>query len=206
MSLQQGDEVRRAARVELRAAKDDGAGIQIAGLGVPYESRAVLWELDDVIEREIYARGCFRESLATDSDIISCFNHDRNLLLGRQASGSLTVREDDAGVHFAVRVDAGDDQAMRVWRMVDRGDLNGASVRMRVDALRDEDPRVTKRDGVTYVDWRIERATLREIGPVVEPVYAATTAETRSRDREQVRRLVAQRSLAEFNRAIRMPS
>lgn len=72
---------------------------------------------------ERVARTAFDGAL---QDVRALINHDENLLLGRQASGTLRVEVDDQGLAFEVELP--DTQYARDLRtLVARGDLTGAS-------------------------------------------------------------------------------
>lgn len=50
--------------------------------------------------RERIARGAFKRILRTNPDVICCFNHSQDAILGRTTSGTLRLREDDKGLAF----------------------------------------------------------------------------------------------------------
>ena len=194
-----GDEVTRAMPLELRAEKD-GKDYKIAGIGAPYEKPTVLWESKYFIEKETYARGCFKDSVASGDDIISCFNHDVSMLLGRRSNNTLTVTENDEGVRFETIIDKEDPEAMRVYRLVETGRVSGSSVRFRV---LDGGELEEKKDGIPVYNYRIKKAVMRELGPVTEPAYPDATSETRSR-RLHERAAVLQAN-REFLRELEIP-
>lgn len=51
---------------------------------------------------ERIAPGAFAESLAKPDDVRALINHDSNLLLARNISGTLALKEDDRGLHVAI--------------------------------------------------------------------------------------------------------
>lgn len=102
-------------------------------------------------------------------DVYSCFNHDANHVLGRQSNGTLILRADAKGIEFAVTPLPDD----RVLQLVQRGDVRGASF----DGL--EGPKEIFRDGDQVVCLQSVES-LREIGPVVNPAYKATSVAVRS--------------------------
>lgn len=63
---------------------------------------------------------------STDTDVRALINHDPNLVLGRQSSGTLRLKVDDQGLGF--EVDLPDVSYARDLReLVSRGDVTGAS-------------------------------------------------------------------------------
>lgn len=118
---------------------------------------------------EVIRRGAFRGAVESKADIIATFNHDVNRLLGRTSSGTLRLHEDDRGLRFEIDLP---DHANDIQEMVSRGDLNGASFTFRA-----------KRGGDNWKgDVReVTDAFLHELGPVVSPVYSATSLAMRSK-------------------------
>lgn len=191
-----GDTVYRALPVELRASKGDGGELRIEGVGAPYESETTLWEGRWFTEKETYARGCFAESIRS-TPAISAFNHDVSLVLGRTQNSTLRLTDTDEGLRYSILLDAEDPEAVRIHRLVERGTVFGSSCRFRVE---EGEETVEERDGDHKVyRYRITRATLREVGPVVEPAYPDATAVSRCRLAD------ARASYRDFLRSIRVP-
>jgi len=116
--------------------------------------------------------GTFLESIEQD-DIRGLFNHDPNLILGRNTSSTLQLVEDEIGLRYDITLP--DTQYARdLATSMDRGDVDRSSFGFR--ALEDE--------------WRIDdgvhirkliKARLFDVSPVTFPAYPVTTAEIRSR-------------------------
>lgn len=71
--------------------------------------------------------GAFDQVLGNpDTDIRALINHDANLLLGRQSSGTLRVGVDSEGLDFEVDL-PNTTYANDLREVMSRGDLNGAS-------------------------------------------------------------------------------
>ena len=76
---------------------------------------------------EALSRTAFDDALADDTtDVRALFNHDPNMLLGRQSTGTLRLGTDEEGLTFDV--DLPDTSAGRdVAELARRGELTGAS-------------------------------------------------------------------------------
>jgi hypothetical protein len=102
-------------------------------------------------------------------DLVSYFNHNPDVMLGRESSGTLKVWSDDKGVGFEVvppttRAD--------ILELVQRRDVKGASFTFSVEKggegfTTDENGRAIR---------EIRAANLYELGPVVQPAYPSTSA------------------------------
>jgi hypothetical protein len=138
---------------------------------------AAVWDAPTTItERgktftEIVRRGAFTRALRSTPDILCCFNHDVNRLLGRTASRTLTVTEDDHGLKFEVLLpDTPTGEEVR--QLAARNDLTGASFAFTV-----------RKDAWADGTREIQDVDLYELGPVVAPAYGATNIGLRSKTR-----------------------
>jgi HK97 family phage prohead protease len=130
--------------------------------------------------RERILPGAFDKMLAKRAgsrDLVSYFNHDPNLLLGRESSGTLRVWSDDKGVGFEVvppvtRAD--------VLELVNRRDVKGASFAFTVE--KGGESWASDERGNTIRE--IREAQMYELGPVVTPAYPSTTAAVAMRSYE----------------------
>lgn len=162
-------------RLEARAATA-AAGPVIEGYGSVSGVRTTIdgwWDSWD----EECAPGCWAKTIA-EGDIRSMFNHDVNWLLGRTASGSLRLSEDDVGLLYSVDINADDVNAMSVHAKVARQDVSGSSVWFRV--IRQEWTAATEDNGLERDLRRILEAMLFETGPVTFPAFVTTTSNARS--------------------------
>ena len=110
-------------------------------------------------------------------DLVSYYNHNPDILLGRESSGTLRVWSDEKGVGFEVfppttRAD--------VVESIQRRDVKGASFSFTVDKggerfTNDENGRAVR---------EITAGTMYELGPVVNPAYPATSASVAMRSYE----------------------
>ncbi len=113
-------ELRQFETVELRAEGDDEPLItgHIAVFGG--------YSLDIGGFREVIAPGAFAKTL-TEADIHHYFNHDSNIVLGRNKSGTLRLAEDAIGLH--IENDPPNTQTVRdlVLEPMRRGDIDQGS-------------------------------------------------------------------------------
>jgi hypothetical protein len=121
---------------------------------------------------EKIAPGAFKTSLLT-ADVRCLFNHDANIIMGRTASGTLRVVEDDNGL--AYEADAPDTQLIRdmVIAPIERGDVNQCSFAF-----------YTVRDHWENVDGKMIRTLLEcellDVSPVTYPAYKDTNVSARA--------------------------
>lgn len=161
-------EERRIVVGELRAIASEGGGQKIAGHAAKFD---VLSE-DLGGFRERIAPGAFAKSIQS-ADVRALWNHDANIVLGRNKSGTLRLSEDSAGLYY--EVDVPDTQLIRdmVLAPIARGDVNQCSFGFYT--LSDKWAKV---DG----DWvrTLLEVELFDVSPVTYPAYPATDVAVRS--------------------------
>lgn len=122
--------------------------------------------------RERIAPGAFAKTI-TSADIRALWNHDANIVLGRNKAGTLRLHEDVAGL--AYEVDAPDTQLIRdmVMSPIARGDVNQCSFGF-----------YTVSDKWAKVDGEWLRTLLEvelfDVSPVTYPAYQQTDVAVRS--------------------------
>jgi len=149
--------------VEIRADEETGTRT-LTGTAPPYGILSV--DLGGF--REKFAPGAFGDSLS--GDVISTFEHDGRMILGRTSAGTLRLEDQKKGLHYAVDLPdttAGRDLAVSV----DRGDVAGSSFEFRVKAGGEEWDE--KKDG--NVTRTVTDAELFQVGPVTQPAYPKGT-------------------------------
>ena len=119
-------------------------------------------------------------------DAAALFNHNPDLLLGREKSGTLRLSVDDQGLRYEVDPDEDNPVWKQVRQAVKRGDIDGSSFQFYVE----EDEWTRNSDLEVRVIKRIAR--LIDVGPVTFPAYQATSTEARDalrpiRDKEASR-------------------
>lgn len=123
--------------------------------------------------REKIDPGAFNDSIKED-DVRALFNHDPNIVLGRNTAGTLKLEEDKTGL--AVDIDPPDTQAANDLRIsIKRGDINQMSFGFNVL----EDEWVYGEDG--ELDLRtLKKIRLFDVSPVTFPAYEGTDIALRS--------------------------
>jgi len=156
-------------KVEVRAASD-AAPSMISGYAAVYNQMSVVLY---GMFREIILPGAFTETIASD-DIRSLWNHNADMVLGRNRNGTLRLREDDTGLFM--EVDPPDTQAGRdAIVSVARGDVNQQSFMFDVQPEGDD----WFEDAEGVIIRRLSRLRLYEVSPVTFPAYPQTSAEAR---------------------------
>lgn len=121
--------------------------------------------------------GAFRSAIKKD-DIRALFNHDPNIILGRNISGTLILSEDETGLK--VSINPPDTQYIRdlVLKPIERGDLNQMSFAFQV--LEEEWVRGKKPKDMDL--RKIKKVRLYDVSPVTFPAYEGTDIAVRSHD------------------------
>lgn len=159
-----------AQKVEVRGA--DGAAKTISGYGAIFNSETVIGGMF----RETILPGAFRSIVAGPSDVLSLFNHDESLVLGRTTARTLAISEDATGLRYDVTPPA---SRQDVIDSVQRGDVTGSSFGFRVADGGETWTRPTKA-GELALRTISQFSEIRDVGPVTFPAFEATTAEARS--------------------------
>lgn len=169
-------------------AKEDG---HVEGHAAVFNQEYVLYEGSNYRVVETVKPGAFTRALKEKHDVRCLFNHDPNQLLGRTASGTMKLKQDDDGLYFDCTVP--DTQLGRdVLTLVKRGDVSGASFAFNVTA---QTWREEKKDGVTISTREIEDVDLFDASPVTYPAYTGTDVSARAARVECRSNLLAMKDL-----------
>ena len=123
--------------------------------------------------REQIAPGAFADAIKTD-DVRALFNHNPDLILGRNRSGTLKLQEDVTGLRM--EIDLPDTQLGRdVLTYIERGDVSGASFGFSVrpngqNWAKDDEGRVIR---------TLTKVRLFDVSPVTFPAYPQTDVAAR---------------------------
>ena len=161
---------RRTFSSEVRAAKQSDGTVRMSGY-------AAMWdrEADGLPFREVIKRGAFADSLGRGDDVFLLVNHDTDQLpLARRSAGTLSVAEDDMGLHVTAELDPANPRAAELASALERGDVDKMSFAFRVAA----DGSTKTEDGVR----ELRALDLYEVSVVTWPAYNATSVGLRSAD------------------------
>lgn len=137
--------------------------------------------------------GAFARSLGSGRDVLALVGHDQNMVLGRRASGTLTLAEDETGLAYSIDPPP-TGFARDLLVSVNRGDIAGASFSFRVVDEAWEFPA----EGPAHRE--LIDVDLIEISIAAMPAYPDTSAAVRSleaaRARQSTRSAPSARGLA----------
>lgn len=127
--------------------------------------------------REQVAPGAFSDSIGRD-DVRALFNHNPDYVLGRNKSGTLSMKEDDKGLW--VEIDPPDTQFARdLMTSIRRGDISQMSFGFEI--LKEGYQRGEK--GETDL-FTLEEVKLWDVSPVTYPFYTETDVTVHSRKQQ----------------------
>ena len=162
-----------ASKFETRESEE---GLFIEGYFSVFNSTYELWPG----ATESVAPGAFENTLG--GDIRALIDHETRLVLGRNKSGTLELREDSHGLWGRVKINPNDQDAVNLYERVKRGDVDQCSFGF--DIVK-EDTEV-RDDG--SVHWTIREVKLHEVSVVTFPAYTETSVSARKRDFEEIQK------------------
>ena len=162
-----------ASKFETRESEE---GLFIEGYFSVFNSTYELWPG----ATESVAPGAFTNTLG--EDIRALIDHETRLVLGRNKSGTLELREDSHGLWGRVKINPNDQDAVNLYERVKRGDVDQCSFGF--DIVK-EDTEV-RDDG--SVHWTIREVKLYEVSVVTFPAYTETSVSARKRDFEEIQK------------------
>lgn len=140
--------------LERRFAPATLGGRQLVGLVAPYGVEARIGGFSETI-----AAGAFTRTLGEGRDVLALADHDTAKVLGRTKSGTLQLREERDGLHFALTLpDTTTGRDLRT--LAERGDLGGVSFGFH--AVKDS--------------WDGERRTLEDVDLIEVSIVSAFPA------------------------------
>lgn len=153
---------RRAFTVDnMRIERRDGAAPRMFGHASVFNKEADIggWFIESV------APGAFLRAIRED-DVRALFNHDANIVLGRNRAGTLKLSEDQIGL--AIEIDPPDTQWARDLTVsMERGDINQMSIGFRsLKEEWDESGDIIKR--------KLLEVELFDVSPVTFPAFPQT--------------------------------
>ena len=124
--------------------------------------------------REVIKAGAFKQSLRDNPDVLCLYGHDDNLILGRVASGTLTIGEDSKGLKFTCKL-PDTTTARDLIVLMQRSDVSQMSFGFAVPQGGDD----WKQNGDQLIRT-LNRVILYEISVVGQPAYTSTSVNLRS--------------------------
>lgn len=162
---------RRSVPTEFEV-RSEGDAFQFYGYALKWDARSQ--NLGGFRER--VAMGATADSIGRD-DIRALFNHDPNLVLGRNRSGTLRLSEDSEGLHY--EVDMPDTSYARdLATAMERGDVSQSSFGFKV-AGPDGQDFAEDEDGFPL--RTLNKISLFDVSPVTYPAYTDSTSGVGSR-------------------------
>ena len=162
-----------ASKFETRESEE---GLFIEGYFSVFNSNYELW----AGATESVAPGAFANTLG--GDIRALIDHETRLVLGRNKSGTLELREDSHGLWGRIKINPNDQDAVNLYERVKRGDVDQCSFGF--DII-NEDTEV-RDDG--SVHWTIREVRLYEVSVVTFPAYTETSVSARKKDFEEIQK------------------
>lgn len=147
-----------------------------SGSGATLVGHAAVWNTPTVIA------GLFREQVAPrafsktirESDIKALFNHNPDVVLGRNKAGTLRLAQDELGLLY--EVDLPETQVARdLWTSIDRGDISQSSFAFDVIQVGRQ-----AAEGEELPLLTIREARLYDVSPVTNPYYETTDVQARA--------------------------
>jgi len=165
----------RSMRSELKTRAEGDNELVIEGYFAVFNRETELWPG----AYEEIAPGSFANTLS--NDIRALINHETRLVLGRNKSGTLELREDSYGLWGRIKINPNDTDAMNLYERVKRGDVDQCSFGFNI--VREDTE--WRDDG--SVKWTIREVDLHEVSVVTFPAYEDTGVQARRKQVEDHR-------------------
>ena len=159
---------------EFEVRADGEAPPELAGYASVYNQEAVITDWFSEWREEV-SPGAFKKTLK-EGDIRALWNHDPNVVLGRNKAGTLELREDDHGLHTVIRP-PDNEWGRPVLDAVRRGDVSGMSITFQVVK---EHVAWPAKDSGELPKRTIKEAKLFDVSPVTFPAFEQTEVSARS--------------------------
>lgn len=152
---------------------DETVEMVIEGYFAVFNSETELWQG----AYEEIAPNAFDNTLG--NDVRALINHDTNLVLGRNKSGTLELKVDSRGLWGSIKINSNDTDAVNLYERVKRGDVDQCSFGFNI--LNEE---ADFRDDGT-VKWTLKEIDLHEVSVVTFPAYSDTGVQARMKEVER---------------------
>lgn len=158
---------------EFAVRADEDGGKHITGY---FSVFGDTYHITDRITESIDRRA-FDES--PNKDVRALVNHDTTLVLGRTTAGTLNLMTDERGLYGDILINEDDQDAMNLYRRVQRGDVSQCSFGFEILKEREEHDKETGN-----IHYTIESVNLFEVSCVTFPAYEKTSIQAREHDAE----------------------
>lgn len=184
MSFKRYDRVLDAAGFEVRAA-DDGGPVVLRGYAAVFNETTVIYQTKTFRFTEVVRPGAFRYAIDSGQDVRALVDHDPSQMLGRTRAGTLTLREDDRGLAFELRLP--DTQVARdLAENIKLGNISQNSFAFIPRPGGEETTTRTEGD-VRVSESVVTSVDLYDISIVTYPAYPSTSVEVATRKREAMK-------------------
>lgn len=150
--------------------EDENIGI-IQGRFITFDSIA---PYGDTGYYEMIDKHALDETLANNRDICCFYNHNTDIILGRESSGTLQIELRDDGLYGVCKVNLNDTDCKNAYERICRGDVNGCSF-----GAFFEDEELTEIDDKQV--FVVKKVNLLEISPCAMPFYSETMVSARQK-------------------------
>lgn len=154
--------------------REDSGELFIEGYFAVFNSNYELWPG----ATESVAPGAFSDTLG--GDIRALIDHETRLVLGRNTSGTLELKEDSHGLWGKIRINPKDTDAMNLYERVKRRDVDQCSFGF--DIL-DEETEFRENGSI---HWTIKKVKLYEVTVCTFPAYEETSVSARKKSYEEI--------------------
>lgn len=119
-----------ATKFEIRDAAVDSETLTVEGYASMTEKPYIMYDMFGEYEETI-SRGAFTKTLSERADVAFLANHE-GLTMARTSNGTLTLREDEVGLHSIANLDARRSDVNDLMRAIERGDIDQMSFGFRI--------------------------------------------------------------------------
>jgi len=155
---------------ELRAEREQDGPKIIKGYFAVFGPEYELWPGCS----ESIDPGAFDNTLGLD--IRALWNHNPDIVLGRNQASTLTLKVDSHGLYAEILINEKDSDALNAWARVERGDVSQCSFGFAI--IREEQE--ARADGSWH--FRLLEVELYEVSPCTFPAYKETSISARAKE------------------------
>lgn len=148
--------------------RSEGNSLTLEGYALKWDARSK--NLGGFKER--VAEGATTKTIG-ESDIRALFNHDPNMILGRNKAGTLDLSVDSTGTHYRIQGDRRQSYVNDLAIAMERGDVTQSSFGFRVVGPEGQD---WTEDEDGYPLRTLREIQLFDVSPVTYPAYEDSTS------------------------------